>query len=170
MLLMRKELKVLDKQIYFDAMREKGVNDATTLSAMAVSGEADGTYLIDHEAEIPTWRQRAFNTDETPVGKPYKYNGQVYKLWQQHDSTNQPDWTPESAVSLWDICHTTNSLKAKEYVPPQGSRGLWQVDECCTQNGHVWKNLFADNAYDPATLPERWEDLGTIEEVQGNGE
>lgn len=164
---------ILDDTIYEVALaglKDKGKADAAALAALAVAGEVDGTYLIDHEAEIPTWRQRAFNTDETPVGKPYKYNGQVYKLWQQHDSTNQPNWNPESAVSLWDICHTTNPHKAKEYTAPQGSRGLWQVDECCTQNGHVWKNLFADNAYDPATLPDRWEDLGTIEEVQGNGE
>ena len=159
--------KIFDLAI--ESLREKGKADAAALAALAVSGEADGTYLIDHEEEIPTWRQRAYNTDETPVGKPYKWNGQVYKLWQQHDATAQPDWNPEAAVSLWDICHTKDPKKAKAYAEPQGTRGMWQVGECCTMNGHVWQCNTADNVYSPETLPERWVDLGTVEEVQGNG-
>ena len=150
-----------------EALRAKGLADAAALTALAVSGEADGTMLIAHEAEIPTWRQRAYNTEDTPVGKPYKWNGQVYKLWQQHDASAQPDWNPEQAVSLWDICHTTNPAKAKEYTAPQGSRGLWQAGECCIFGGRVWRCNTADNAYDPAALPERWEDLGTAADLQG---
>lgn len=149
-----------------EGLREKGKADAQALAVLSVSGEADGTYLIDHEAEIPTWRQRSFNTEETPVGKPYKWNGQVYKLWQQHDATNQPDWSPDKAFSLWDICHTTDPRSAKEYTSPQGTRGLWQAGECCLQDGHVWRSLTADNAYSPAEMPSYWENLGTAEEVQ----
>lgn len=150
-----------------ESLRAKGLADAAALTALAVSGEADGTMLIAREAEIPTWRQRAYNTEETPVGKPYKWNGQVYKLWQQHDATNQPDWNPAQAVSLWDICHTTDPAKAKEYTAPQGSRGLWQAGECCVFGGRVWRCKTADNAYDPAVLPEGWEDLGAATDVQG---
>ena len=153
-------------ELALEGLREKGRADAQALAALAVSGEADGTYLIEHETEIPTWRQRAFNTEETPVGKPYKWNGQVYKLWQQHDATNQPDWSPDLAVSLWDICHTTNPKFAKEYLAPQGTRGLWQADECCVQDGHIWRNLTPNQAYGPAEMPSGWEDLGSAAEVQ----
>lgn len=31
-------------------------------------------------AGIPTWRPRSYLTEETPVGKPYRWNGQVYRL------------------------------------------------------------------------------------------
>ena len=147
-------------------LREKGRADAQALSDLSAAGKADDTLLIAHEAEIPTWRQRAFNTDETPVGKPYKWNGQVYKLWQQHDATDQPDWSPDLAVSLWDICHTTDPKQAKEYVAPPGSRGLWHPGECCVQNGHVWKNLLNNHAYGPFEAPSGWEDLGPAIEVQ----
>lgn len=61
------------------------------------------------------------------MGKPYRWNGQVYRLWQQHDATGQPGWSPDLAFSLWDICHTTDPARAKDYLPPQGSRGLWQT-------------------------------------------
>lgn len=148
------------------SLQEKGKADAQNLTALSVSGEADGSYLIAHESRIPTWRQRAFNTEETPVGKPYKWNGQIYKLWQQHDATNQPDWSPDLAVSLWDICHTKNPKLAKEYLAPQGSRGLWQKDECCIFGGSVWKCLSDNQAYNPADLPAGWENLGSVSEVQ----
>jgi len=149
-----------------EGLRAKGLADAAALTALAVSGEADGTHLIAHEAEIPTWRQRAYNTEETPVGKPYKWNGQVYKLWQQHDATGQPDWNPEQAVSLWDICHTTDPAKAKPYVAPLGTSGLWMMDECCIHGGHVYRSLVDNGAYSPSEYPQNWEDLGTVEEVQ----
>lgn len=149
-----------------EGLRDKGRADAAAVSALASVGEADGTALISHETAIPTWRQRSFNTDETPLGKPYKWNGQVYQLWQQHDATGQPDWSPDLAVSLWDICHTTDPKQAKDYTPPQGSRGLWQSGECCVQNGHVWKNLTDNHAYGPHEVPSGWEDLGPVSEVQ----
>lgn len=148
------------------SLREKGNTDAQSLCDLSTAGKVDGTHLIAHEAEIPTWRQRAFNTEDTPVGKPYKWNGQVYKLWQQHDATDQPDWSPDLAVSLWDICHTTDPKKAKEYMAPQGSRGLWQPNECCVYNSHVWRNLTGNHAYGPHEVPSGWEDLGDVAEVQ----
>ena len=143
-----------------DAMRTKGAADAAALAAKAVAGEADGTYLTAHAAEVPTWRQRDYT--DVPVGTPYKWQGRVYKLWQAHDATQQPDWSPDKAVSLWDLCHTKDPALATEYQPPQGTRGLWQEGECCVQLGHIWRCLTADNAYGPAELPERWEDLGAV--------
>ena len=91
---------------------------------------------------------------------------QVYKLWQQHDATGQPDWSPDKAVSLWDICHTTDPKLAKPYTAPQGSRGLWQAGECCTLEGRVWRCKADNNAYGPLELAERWEDLGAVEDPQ----
>lgn len=149
-----------------EALRDKGRSDAAALSALALSGEADGTCLIAHSDIIPTWRQRAYNTDETPVGKPYRWKGQVYRLWQQHDATGQPDWSPDLAVSLWDLCHTTDPAQATAYAAPRGTRGLWQTGECCVLNGRVWRCLTADTAYSPAELPAAWEDLGSAEAEQ----
>ena len=149
-----------------EAMREKGTRDARTLAAQAVASEADGTALIDQEEKIPTWRQRDFS--DVPVGTPYKWQGQVYKLWQQHDSTQQPDWSPDKAVSLWDVCHTADPARAKPYAVPQGSRGLYQTGECCLWEGQVQRSKVDNNPYSPADYPDNWEavsDLDTGEEV-----
>lgn len=148
-------------ELTFERLRAKGLADAQSLSAQAISGEADGTALIAAEERIPTWREQSYA--DTPVGKPYKWQGQVYKLWQQHDATGQTDWSPDKAVSLWDICHTTDPALAKDYIAPQGTRGLWQEGECCLLDGRIWRCLTADNAYSPTELPERWENLSAAE-------
>ena len=101
-----------------EELKKRGAEDAAALAARAVSGDADGTELIAGEGSIPTWRQRDYSS--VSVGTPYKWQGQVYKLWQQHDASQAGDWSPDKAVSLWDICHTTDPNKAKEYQVPQG--------------------------------------------------
>ena len=147
-----------------DELKVRGKADAAALAARAVSGEADGTELTASQDQIPTWRQRDFSA--IPIGSPYKWNGLVYKLWQQHDATQQPDWTPDQAVSLWDVCHTTDPAKAKPYTAPQGSRGMWQEGECCVEQDHVWRCKKDSTVYPPSQLPDSWEDLGSTEDVQ----
>lgn len=148
-----------------EELKARGRADAAALAARAVSGEADGTELVEKARQVPTWRQRDFS--QVAVGTPYQWAGQVYKLWQQHDASGQPDWTPDRAASLWDVCHTTDPAKAGPYVQPQGTRGLYQSGECCVEDGRVWKCIQAGAAYPPSQLPEAWEDLGSVEEVQG---
>ena len=91
------------------------------------------------------------------MGTPYKWNGVVYKLWQQHDATSQPGWTPDQAVSLWDVCHTTDPAMAGPYVAPQGTRGLYQKGECCTYQEQIYVSLIDDNSWAPDAYPEGWE-------------
>ena len=145
-----------------EALRQRGAADAAALAARAVSGEADGTALIAASEQIPTWRQRDYSA--VAVGTPYQWNGQVYRLWQQHDATAQPDWSADLAVSLWDICHTTDPAAAGEYRAPQGSRGLYQSGECCRYGGRVWRSVIGSNAWAPDAYPSGWEDLGAAEE------
>ena len=144
-----------------DELRKRGAADAAALAAKAVAGDVNGTALISAEDKIPTWRQRDYTS--VPVGTPYKWQGQVYKLWQQHDATNQPDWSPDKAVSLWDICHTSDQAAAKDYQAPQGSRGLYQAGEVCLYGGHMWRSKIDNNSWTPDAYPTGWEDLG----VQG---
>ena len=63
-----------------EALFSKGAADAAALAALAVSGEADGTYLLAHETEIPTWRQQAYNTEEAMGGSVNRLTGKVEAL------------------------------------------------------------------------------------------
>ena len=145
-----------------EELKKRGAEDAAALAARAVSGDADGTELIAGEGSIPTWRQRDYSS--VSVGTPYKWQGQVYKLWQQHDASQAGDWSPDKAVSLWDICHTTDPNKAKEYQVPQGSRGLYQKGECCLYGGQTYRSVIDSNSWGPDAYPQGWE-VVSLEEV-----
>ena len=71
------------------------------------------------------------------------------------------------APALWSIRHTKDPKRAKPWLAPNGTSGLYELDECATENGHVYQNGHDNNEFSPSALPERWTDLGTIEEVQG---
>ena len=65
---------------------------------------------------------------------------------------------------IYDKTNNIYSLAlAKDYLPPQGSRGLWQTGECCVFGGRVWRSRQDRNAYSPGELPASWEDLGSVQ-------
>lgn len=151
------------KEFVRETLRRAGLREAQEVRTQTVSGELDGTAVIAAEGYIPDYPadgRRDFTA--APVGAPYRYGGQVYKLWQAHDANGQPDWTPEKAVSLWDICHTKDPAAAKPYFPPQGTRGLYHTGECMVwTDGAVYRSKADSNSRTPEETPDAWERVAT---------
>lgn len=146
------------KERVLEALRDFGLSEARRVREEAVKGDLDGTGLIAAEGYIPLWSRRDYR--DIPIGSPYRHEGQVYRLWQQHDATEQPDWSPDKAFSLWDICHTTDPAAAKPYLPPQGSRGLYRKGECMLwTDGKVYRSIIENNDYTPEERPQDWEEI-----------
>ena len=82
-----------------EKVKEQGAADAAALAQRAVSGDASDEELLESRELIPTWRARDYST--VPVGTPYQYDGQVYKLREQHDATGNEGWTPPEVPVLW---------------------------------------------------------------------
>ena len=142
-----------DKQTALRAMETQGAADAQAFRKSVIQDKLDGTAIIEGESKIPAWRQGPYQT----VGAPVQYEGQVYKVWQAHDSTGNESWNPRDAVSLFDICHTKDPAKAKPYQAPGGSRGLYQNGECMTwTDGKVYVSGIDNNAYTPESYPQGW--------------
>ena len=123
---------------------------------LKTQGESmSGTEIIDREIFIPEWKPANYQT----VGTPIRYEGQVYKVLQAHDSTSNPDWTPDTQPALWSICHTTDPAKAKPWAEPQGTSGIYQLGECyIADDGTIYRQIYdGDNVYDAAAMPDRWE-------------
>lgn len=110
--------------------------------------------LVDLEDFVQEWHEGNWE-----IGTPVCYKGQVYRVIQWHDSTGNPTWNPEDARSLWGLCHSTNPLKAKPWVEPLGTSGMYKQGECYKdEDGIVWRQVFAgDNVYDAKAMPDRWE-------------
>ena len=155
-----------NNKFYLDAMRAKGLADAADLQGRAAG--MDGTALIAEESKIPQFDpQRDYTGWATgsPVWEAVEDEKQVFTLLQPHNAANYPGSTPSNSPALWSIRHTKDPKKAKAYLPPQGTSGLYEVDECAIENGHVYRNKQAQNAFSPSAMPSYWEDLGTVGDV-----
>lgn len=114
-----------------------------------------GTEIIDQEIFVPEWKPANYQT----VGAPVRFDEQVYKVLQVHDSTSNPDWTPDTQPALWSVCHTTDPAKAKPWAEPQGTSGMYYKDECYrADDGTIYRQIYdGDNVYDAEAMPERWQ-------------
>lgn len=113
------------------------------------------TEIIDNESFIPEWRP-GLQKAGAPVRR--KEIDQNYRTLQGHDSTNNPNWTPEREPALFGIMHTTDPEKAKEWVDPFGISGLYYLNECYrAKNGAVYQQTYdGGNEYDAEAMPDRW--------------
>lgn len=157
-----------NQELILGVMRAQGKADALDLRARAP--ELDGTALIDEENKIPVFDGSKDYTSwkaGSPVRELVDGEWQVFTLITPHNASHYPGSTPSNTPALWSIRHTKDPKRAKPWLAPNGTSGLYELDECATENGHVYQNGHDNNEFTPSALPERWTDLGTIEEVQG---
>lgn len=144
------------KEIVIAALHTQGKAQALAFREKALTETLDGTAVIANEYLLPEWKQGNYTAEM--IGMPLSYEGQAYKVWQAHDSTGNPDWNPRDAVSLFDIYHTKDPAKAKPYMAPQGTRGLYQTGECMVWTDElVYLSTVDNNAYTPEAMPEYWQ-------------
>ena len=142
-------------------MRAQGKTDA--LSLRSRSAGMDGTAIIAEEEKIP-----AFNPEKDysswPAGAPVADEGQVWTLIQPYNAANY-DGRPSTLRALWGLAHTKDPAKAKPYVAPFGTSGLYAKDECCTDPdaedpAAVYRSKCDGNAYSPSAYPATWPLVG----------
>lgn len=142
------------KTFVLEKMKAIGLQAATALQEQAL--DLTGTQIIDREADIPefdpavqylNWTAKAVVRD----------NDQVWQLLQPYDSTVYTD-RPENLRAQWSLCHTKNPKKAKPYVEPQGTSGMYMKDECCVQNDDIYVSTIDNNVWPPDQYPAGWKE------------
>lgn len=136
-----------------DVFRSLGRADALKLREEAHS--LSGTQIIDREHSISAFDGKKDYTD-FPVGSPVTDEGQVWTLIQPYNAGNYAG-RPSTLRALWGLCHTTNPAKAKAWVDPYGTSGMYMTGECYKDaDGNVWKAKQDNLVYDAATYPDGW--------------
>jgi hypothetical protein len=122
-----------------------------------------GTEIIAAENNVPAWDQSKDYTG-CKAGIPVSDEGQVWLLIIPHNAAHYTG-RPSAQRALWGLAHTTDPKMAKPWVAPYGVSGLYMEGECCTYEGHVWRNKHNQNEFPPLTInvEDRWEDLGVVE-------
>lgn len=134
-------------------MYEEGRRQALDLQSRAP--ELTGTQIIDEESKIPAWDPAKDYTAWAP-GYPVTDESQVWTLLQPHNAA-QYTGRPADRRALWGLAHTTNPAKAKPWVAPYGTSGLYMAGECCTFRGSTYISVQDNNPYSPSEYPSWWE-------------
>lgn len=114
-----------------------------------------GTEIIAEEGKVPAW-DSAKDYSAWAAGCPVADEGQVWLLLQPHNAAHYPG-RPSTLRALWGLAHTTDPAKAKPWVAPYGTSGLYMAGECCTENGGTFRSIQDNNAYSPSAYPAYWE-------------
>ena len=137
-----------------DIMYQEGRRQALDLQSR--SGAMAGTEIIAEEQKIPAFDPQK-DYSAWPVGAPVSDEGQVWTLLQPHNAAHYAG-RPSALRALWGLSHTTDPAKAKPFVAPYGTSGLYMAGECCTENGSTYRSKQDNNPYAPGEYPLWWEE------------
>lgn len=137
-----------------DVFRSLGRSDAIKLREEAAN--LTGTQIIDREHSVPAFNGKKDYTD-FPVGSPVTDEGQVWTLIQPYNAGNYAG-RPSTLRALWGLAHTTNPAKAKAWVDPYGTSGMYMTGECYKDaDGNVWQAKQNNLVHDAASYPAGWQ-------------
>ncbi len=136
------------KEYVLDKMREVGLNSATLFQEQAP--DLDGTAIIDREDDIPDFNPDLHQYLNWAKGECVRDNGQVWQLLQPYDSSVYKDH-PENLRAQWSFV-IQKTLKSKTLCCTYGTVGMYMKDECCTENGKVYKSKIDNNVWTPYSV------------------
>ena len=141
-----------------EIMRETGRLQAKALADSVKAGGMTDTEIIDREIAVPDFDPMKDYTG-CAVGTPVADGGQVYGLLQPYNAANYPQ-RPADLPALWGLKHTKNPERAKPYVTPLGTSGLYMAGECCIFDGKVYISAINNNSWTPTGYPQGWTEYG----------
>lgn len=144
-------------ELYTDALYAKGLADAADLQERSAS--MDGTQLYAEEDKIPDFAAACdiMNMLERPVGFVCRStSGHVVKLLQVYDSATYPA-EPEELPAQWGFVWSTDPAKAREFVAI--STSPYMTDDCCIDNGVVYRSTMDNNVWRPTEYPQGWQQV-----------
>ena len=137
-----------------DVFRSLGRADALKLRKEAK--DLTGTQIIENEHSVPAFDGKK-DYNEYPVGTPVTDEGQVWTLIQPHNAAHYAG-RPSTLRALWGLCHTKNPAKAKPWVDPFGTSGMYMSGECYKDaDGNVWQAKQDNLVHDAKAWPDGWQ-------------
>lgn len=137
-------------EVFYDLGRK----EAQRLRAEAKG--LDGTAIIEREASVPAFEAQK-DYSGWPCGAPVADDGQVWTLLQPYNAAEHPG-RPAELRTLWGLCHTKDPAKAKAWVAPLGTSGMYMKDECYRDaDGAAWRCRGDNTVQDAKALPSGWE-------------
>ena len=123
---------------------------------------AAATFTDEQALQVPELYD-SWSGDSVPykAGVRLNYNSILYKVLQDH--TSQPDWTPDTAPSLFAKVLVEDSEVIPEWEQPGSTNGYAKGDRV-THNGTTWESLVDNNVWEPGTVGTEslWKKLNDV--------
>lgn len=152
-----------DRELVLDTLRRSGRLIAESVQAR--SPDMTGTELNGEGDYIPRFTAACarMNMLDRPVGFVCRSTaGRVVRLLQVYDSDIYPQ-EPEELPAQWGFVWSTDPAHALPFIALATSP--YNLGDCCTYEGHVWRSGQDGNVWPPNTVGVAWEDLGSVEEI-----
>ena len=151
-----------------DTLRRAGLAVAQSVQQQAagMTGtelNAESDYIPDFQAAKAKANMLTRKAGQTDGFVCRSTAGRVVRLIQNYDSNTYPQ-EPEELPAQWRFVWSTDPQKALPFI--EMATSPYATGDCCTYEGHVWRSGQDTNTWAPGTVGVKWEDLGTIEEVQ----
>lgn len=146
-----------NKELVLAAMRSLGKSDAEDLQSR-IPNMTD-TEIINEEEKIPAWDgNKDYTTYPTGFAVSFPIDGElnIFGLLQPHNAAHYPNDNPDNNRALWSLKHTKNPLKARGYVRPNGTSGLYMKEECYRSGEVVYISKIDNNADTFEEYPQGW--------------
>ena len=138
--------------------RQRGRAAAQNLASRTVNENLNGTAIIAEQDHVPTWSETAAYT-LNHVGYPVQDGDQVYTIIQPHRPADNPGFRPADLPAIYSIKHTTDPAKAKPYMAPNGTSGMYMTGDCCRVEERVFRSTIDNNVWHPLDYPSGWEEV-----------
>lgn len=119
----------------------------------AVENVREDTAAINRTAAlVRPWRPGAYTVGDVRI-----HDGIPYRCVQGHDSTQNPDWTPDAEPALWMQYHGTSPETARPWVDPTGAHDMYRAGEYMIWTDGSTYKCVQNTAYSPGDQPQAWE-------------
>ena len=144
-----------NKEYVLTTMAAFGKEAAEKIQAEA--DEMSGTELYDKEEFIPDFRAACakMNMLQRKVGFTcLSTAGRVVSLIQLYDSEIYTQ-EPEELPAQWSFKWSKDPKKALPFIAL--STSPYMTNDCCTENGDVYRSKIENNVFAPSEYPQGWE-------------
>lgn len=145
---------MMSKELILEFLKKAGKVAAKELQAR--SENMTGDELYTEKDFIPTFNAERQYLNFAP-GYVFKSEaGRVVKLLQPYDSTVFTQ-QPEELSAQWGFYWSTDPGNALPFVSVATSP--YMKDDCCSEDGTVYRSLIDNNTWKPSEYPAGWEEV-----------
>lgn len=134
-------------------MRALGLLIARQARTMAEAETAPANDVIDLAPLLRPWQPGPHTAGAVAI-----HDGAPYRCAQTHDSTGNPDWTPDATPALWSPYHATDADHALTYQAPTGAQDAYKEGEWMIwADGKRYECIAQTTVWGPDVRAEDWE-------------